>query len=232
MIKLVDSDFKPLEDSAYLWRWTKPEYHVLPHSNIAQLRPLKAEKAQALWEYASVYLQELWRYVFADTSHSPISSLFVELQHIDISHQPPEKRQKHLATLEPHGDQVVVVMWEPTEAVAVSWHVLCSYWDDFLYPSDDAGILPLSETWLLLYHHEDQLVIGKPCLPLLDQDARLRVQNSLVRPLAHLDEVRRLLKANEKIAAIKLYHQETGVGLKQAMDVVNTLLANIGNDNT
>jgi len=229
MIRLVASDFKPLEDSVFLRRWTNLGSYVLSHPDFAQICPLNAEKAQVLWKYALVYFQELSHYIFADTSEAPVSSLFVELQAIDINHEPLEKVQRHLVPLHPHDEEVVVVMWEPTEAIAVPWPVFYSCWDDFCSPWDEeVGVMPLSEIWLLLYHHEDRLVIGKPRQPVLDQDARERAwKPPATKPLVHREEVLRLLRANEKIAAIKLYHQDTGVGLKRALDAVNILLKEI-----
>jgi hypothetical protein len=44
-----------------------------------------------------------------------------------------------------------------------------------------------------------------------------------IKPLIHREEVLRLIRANEQIAAIELYHQETGKTLKEAMDAVNKL---------
>lgn len=101
MITLVASDFESLEESASLWRWTEPRSSVLPHSDVAQIPSLKREKAQALWESAFVSLQERSRSGCVDPSGSPTSALFVELQQSDISHQPLEKRQPHVTTLQP-----------------------------------------------------------------------------------------------------------------------------------
>lgn len=115
----------------------------------------------------------------------------------------------------------MVVMWEPTEAVVVSWQVRCRFWDDFFSSLDEVGILPISETWLLLYHDEDQLVRGKPRSPLLDQDARESAWKPPAKPLVHRDDVLRLLRAKEKISALKLSHQETGVGDTRAINAVN-----------
>ena len=235
MIKLVASDCKHLEDSPFLQHWRRLGSDVLSHPDLAQICPLKTEKAQALWEYAFVYVQELSRFVFVDISESPASSLFVELQQITIDHESREKVQRHLAPLQLYDDEKVVVMWEPTEAVMIPWQMFYSSWDDFCEPWHEAvAVMSLSESWLLLYHHEDRLAIGKPRQPLLDQGTRESAYNQTynppAKPLVHRDEVLRLLRANEKIAAMKLYHQETGVGLKRARDAVNSLLEEIENE--
>jgi hypothetical protein len=54
---------------------------------------------------------------------------------------------------------------------------------------------------------------------------RERALKSPARGVANLDEIRRLVQANETTAAIKLYQQKTGVGLRQAIDAVNRLRA-------
>ncbi len=229
MIQLEQHDFRPLEGFVYLWRWTDPKYNVLPASDLAQIHPVIEEKAQKLWEHEYVYLQELYRYAFADTSE-PItsSSLFEWIRHIDISDEEIDVVQQSLMACEPQGDQIVIVMWGSKRAVAVPWHIFCAYWDDFCYVGADdvVGVLPISEAWCLLYQHEDQLLIGRPRLPLLDEASR-RPPVVQAKPLIHHDEVLRLLQANEKIAAIKLYHRETGIGLKEARDAVNKLLAEL-----
>jgi hypothetical protein len=229
MIQLEQHDLRPLEGFVYLWRWTDRNHNVLPASDLAQIHPLIKEKREELWQHAYVYLQDLFRYAFDDTSE-PIttSSLFEWIQHIDISHKEIDVVQQHLMTFEPQGDQIVIVMWGPEEAVAVPWHIFCTYWDDFCYPSADdvVGVLPISETWYLLYHHEDQLLFGRPRLPLLDITAR-KPGVVQAKPLILRDEVLRLLQTNEKIAAVNLYRQETGVGLKEAIAAVNKLIAEL-----
>jgi hypothetical protein len=228
MIQLEQHDFRPLEGFKYLQHWTNPKWNVLPASDLAQIHPLREEKAKELWEHEYVYFNELYRYAFVDTSGSTTSSsLFEWIQHIDISHEEIDIVQQYLMAFEPQGDQAVIVIWEPQLAVAVPWRVFCTYWDDFCYPHEEAiYVLATSERWYLEHHHEDQLIFGRPRLPLLDE-AKRRSPVVQEEPLIHRDEVLRLLQANDKIAAIKLYHQETGIPLKEAMDAVNKLSAEL-----
>ncbi len=228
MIQLEHDDFRALKDFKYLHHWTNPRWNVLPESALAQIRPLREEKVKELWEHEYVYFNELYRYAFADTS-APFtsSSLFAWIQHIDIARKRKDVVQQYLRTFESRGNQIVVVIWDLELAVGLPWHIFCTYWDDFTYPSDEAvSILPVTEAWYLEHHHEDQLIFGRPRLPLLDEASR-RPPTVPAKPLIHRDEVLRLLQANEKIAAIKLYHEETSVPFKEAIDAVNKLLAEL-----
>ena len=228
MIQLELYDFRSLKDFKYLRHWTNPTWNVLPESDLAQIHLLKEGKSKELWEHEYVYFNELYRYAFTDISESlTSSSLFEWIQHIDITRKRKDVVQQYLRTFEPQGNQIVVVIWEPELAVAVPWHIFYTYWDDFTYPHEEAiYILPVSGMWYLEHHHEDQLIFGRPRLPLLDEASR-RPPIARAKPLIHRDEVLRLLQANEKIAAIKLYRQETGMGLKDAVDAVNKLLTEL-----
>jgi hypothetical protein len=226
MIQLRQSDFRPGDSFKFWWRWTNPTWNVLPESDLGQIYPLTEEKAQEVWQTEFVYSNELWRYAFDKTSR-PISSssLFEWIRHIDITIEGTEVVRHYLTIFEPHGDQTVIVMWEPTVAVAVPWHIFCTYWDDFCYPSsDDVRIWPISEFWCLQYHHEDQLIFGRTRLPLLDEEAR-KPPLVQVKPLLHQDDLFRLIQTNQIVAAVKLYRQETGVPYGDAIGAVKKLAA-------
>jgi len=226
MIQLNQSDFRPGDSFELWWRWTNPTWDMLPESDLAQIRPLTAGKAQEIWQTESVYRHDLWRYTFVSTSEPVLSSsLFEWIRNVDISVEGIEIVRHHLTTFEPQGDQTVIVMWEPTVAVAVPWHIFCTYWTDFCYPSsDDVSVWPISELWGLHYYHEDQLIFGRSRLPLLDEEAR---KPPPARPLIHRDELIHLIQANKIVAAIRLYHDDTGVPYREAKDAVEKLATEI-----
>lgn len=228
MIQLRQSDFRPGDGFKFWWRWTNPTWNVLPESDLAQIHPLSEEKAQEVWQTEFVYCNELWRYTFDSTSRPITSSSFFEwIRHIDITTEKTEIIRRYLTIFEPHGDQTVIAMWEPSAAVAVPWRIFCTYWDDFCYPSsDDVSIWPTSELWCLQYHHEDQLIFGRTRLPLLDAEAR-KPQPVQAKPLIRRDELFRLILANKIVAAIRLYHDETGVPYREAKDAVEKLVTEI-----
>jgi hypothetical protein len=227
MIKLMDDSFKPLERFVYRERWISSKGNVLSFSDLSKIHPLKKECAQDLWKYAYAYFFELSRFALFSSSKSPNldSPIFTTIQHINIDQSSLEEVQIQLKTFQPE-DQEVIVMWDEETAVVVTWHVLCHYWDDFYCSGldDTVVILPISEKWILLYH-EDYLMMGQVRLPLLNQEEREIVWNPPAKPLVHRDEVIRLLAANKKIDAIKLYQQDTGVGLKRAKDAIDKMLA-------
>jgi len=181
MIELKQENFRPLVDFKLRWRWVNPKWNVLPETKLAQIHPLVEKKAEAIWEHAIAYIEELWKYAFDDTPEPIASSpLFEWLRHIDMTKEPLDRVRQHLTSFEPQGDQVVIVLWEPTTAVAVPWQLFYEYWDDFCYPgSDDVSVWPVSEMWCLQYHHEDQLIFG-----------RLKPREELLRRLQELRQGR------------------------------------------
>lgn len=223
-IQLLHYDFRAGESFELWWRWTDPTWHVLPESDLAQIRPLTVGKAQEIWETESVYRRDLYTFI-GSSELIPSSSLFEWIRNVDVAIDGTEMVRHHLTTFEPHGDQTVIVMWEPAVAVAVPWHIFCTYWDDFCYPSsDDVTVWPLSELWGLCYYHEDQLTFGRARLPLLDAEAR-KPQPVQAKPLIRLDELIQLFQANKIVAAIRLYHDDTEVPYREAKDAVEKLVA-------
>jgi hypothetical protein len=86
---------------------------------------------------------------------------FSSLSRIDAAEPPPAVVAQQLATLVALSAQPVVVVWQPTEAVAVAWEVFCAHWNTFCYPaSDDASIRPLDERWCLEWHHDEYFLFG------------------------------------------------------------------------
>src|SRR5690242_11503996 len=224
MIQLNQSDFREGESFELWWRWTNPTWNVLPESDLAQIRPLMAGKAQEIWQTESVYRHDLYTFIGAsEPILIPSSSLFEWIRNVDVAREGTEMVRHHLTAFEPQGDQTVVVMWEPTVAVAVPWHIFYTYWTDFCYPSsDDVTVWPLSELWGLCYYHEDQLTFGRARLPLLDAEAR-KPQPVQAKALIRRDELIQLIRASKIVAAIRLYHDDKGVSYREAKDAVEKL---------
>lgn len=231
-IQLNQADFRPADSFELWWRWANPNRVLLPESVLAQIRPLTKEKAQEVWQSELTYSSELWRYAF-NTAINPItsSSLFEWIRHVDLSVKEIDAIQEMLSTFEPQENQIVIVMWEPTRAVVAPWHVFRTYFWDFCYPvTDDVSIWPTSELWGIQYHHEDQLVFGRTRFPLLDAEAR-KPQPVQIRPLIRCDELIKLIQANKIVAAIKLYHNDTGVPYRESKEIVEKMMAEMNEKN-
>jgi hypothetical protein len=166
VIALGPDDVRPLDTFRLRWRWTDPQWALLPAAALAQIQPLTEAKARELWDRtvgrlsASSALVAIARQ-FAPAlpaAHPPFSSL----SRIEAAAPPPAVVARQLATLAPLSAAPVVVVWQPTDAVAVTWEVFCAYWNTFCYPaSDDASILPLDERWCLEWHHDEYFLFGR-----------------------------------------------------------------------
>lgn len=166
MIELGPDDFRPLDMFRLRWRWTDPKWALLPAVALAQIQPLTEAKARELWDRivstsseSSALVAIAHRCAPAlPAAHPPFSSL----SRLEAAQPPPAVVAQRLATLVPLSAESVVVVWQPTEAVAVSWEVCCAYWDTFCYPaSDDVSILPLDERWCLEWHHDEYFLFGR-----------------------------------------------------------------------
>ncbi len=229
MIELTPRDFRPLDGFPLSRRWIGSAKELLPIETLTHIHPLREAKASELWLPGDDrYIDELWQCAFKDIPEPlPSTSLFEFILRIDVNQDGVSVVTKKLRSLSLPDDEIVVVQWEQEIAVTVPWGILRENWYNFCYPgSDDVSMCPVTETWLLLYYHEDQIIFGRPHLPMLDEASRKRPAAS-IKPFIHRDDVLLLIRNNEKIAAIKLYHQETGSSLKEAMNVVNRLAAEL-----
>ena len=65
--------------------------------------------------------------------------------------------------MSPDGNQDVLLAYEQHEHVyVVDWDLFCQNWTGFCYPGDEIIISPLTEEWILYYHHEEVLHWGRP----------------------------------------------------------------------
>lgn len=165
MIDVGPDDFRPLDTFKLRWRWTDPKWALLPTEALTQIQPLSEAKAHELWNQTvsrSSTLSELY-----DIAHRfapalpPAYKPFTSLSRIEASEAPPSIVAQQLATLVALSAEPVVVVWQPTVAVAVAWEVFRTYWNTFCYPaSDDTSVQPLDETWCLQWHHDEYFLFG------------------------------------------------------------------------
>ena len=134
---------------------------------------------------------------------------------------------KGLRSLEVPGDDLFIVMWEPKLALVMTWKIFSENWVDLCLPSsDDVTVCSVSETFVLQYYHEDQIVFGHVRFPVSKEiEAEYHISPQVQSEAR--DEIFRLLQAHDKIAAIKLYQQETGVPFRVAKEAVDKLVTEI-----
>ncbi len=228
MIELTCNDFQPLANFELRERWIGSQKDTLPEKTLNQFQPLTSTKAIELWNYTSRYRNELWSYAFKNVSDPlPETSSFTSMIRIDANSEGIERTTKKLMSLGLSHDELVIVMWEPEVAMRIPWDIFCYYWSDLCFPSsDDVSICPISETWFLQYHHEDRFIFGKirADLPAFRmEEPPVGLDESMVDQ----DEILRLLQADERIAAIKLYQKETGIPFKAAIEAIEKLSRDI-----
>ncbi len=228
MIELTGSDYRPLTSFELLERWTSPKKDTLPEQTLKQLKPLAHTKAAKLWNYTSRYRNELWDYASKDIPEPlPDTSSFTSIIYIDVNSEGIERTTEKLMSLGLSPDELIISMWDEGIGMLIPWGTFCDYWSNLCFPSsDDVSICPISESWFLQYHHEDLFVFGRirPDLPV-----PVKKVTSVMPGVSFQlqDEILRLLQANEKITAIKLYQKETGVLFKEAIEAVEKLRRDI-----
>ena len=153
MIELNEDDFRPLEEFPLAWRWNDARRRILPVDVFSNIRPLTPDKAKEIYNQ---FGQRSQRYEgFLPSSFRLVNKINTSIIDAGVV--------RHW--LEAHiqdQEQVVVLSWGATSAVATTANIFCHFWDDFCYPaSDDVTILPLSEVWILVYFHEEVFSFGE-----------------------------------------------------------------------
>lgn len=130
------------------WRWTDSQ---LPDDALAQMQSLEPQEAERLFERS---LRLLGRDCL-----SPQVFPIVTRHSADV---PAEVGCVWLREQQPDLSTRVYVTWERDTAIWTTWQVFTAHWDDFCYPlSDDVIVSPESESWALLYHHEQEFHFGR-----------------------------------------------------------------------
>jgi hypothetical protein len=164
VIEFGPDDFRPLDLFSLRWRWTDPKWDLLPPEELAQIRPLTETRARELWHRTLPTANALFRAAQGEASAgSTTAELFTCFRRIDTISRSHSDVSQELASLVAPGAEPVVAVWEPTDAVVVTWEVLCARWASFCYPaSDDVSIRPLDEAWCLDWHHDEYFLFGRP----------------------------------------------------------------------
>ncbi len=133
------------------WRWTQSKHGDMPPDILTAIVPLAVSEATQLNKHSLSFYQP---------NHTLSPSAFREIvfQRADVS---AGELRGWLLKQQP-VDISVVVSWQAHLAVRTRWRVFADYWDSFCYPSsDDVTVWPVSEQWVLAYHHFEAFEFGR-----------------------------------------------------------------------
>jgi hypothetical protein len=147
------TDLRPVLQCPLALRWTQPSHAVLT-----------AEELSGMACFVPVAAREV-----AATSllvHGPEGLLTPPVSGLrTLPVGEPAKEQEVRAWLErlPTGsEQEVIASWTSEIALFLPWSVFVTRWNDFCYPaSDDITVFPVSQAWVLAYHHYDVFQWGR-----------------------------------------------------------------------
>jgi hypothetical protein len=139
-----------LKDFPLAWRWTDPNYAMLPDKILKKIEPQEKTQATALFE-AGV------RFCGTDG----LDEEQFKIEQIETHTTNVEAVAKWLLKLHPETNAKVWLSWQPDTAVSTTWGIFSKYWDEFCYPaSDDLLVWSENPSWVLLYHHEERFQHG------------------------------------------------------------------------
>ena len=151
MIKVSDSDLRPLNDFPLKWRWTDERWNKLPPEKLAQINPLANIKAEEINKSHIKYL-----------SLDGFDKELVEQEEIIRTESADFSTIRDWLKAR-IGDSFseVFISWNENLAVQTTSEIFCDYWNDFCYPaSDDASVSPTDLSWLMFYHHDEYFCFG------------------------------------------------------------------------
>ena len=144
----------PMEQFALKWRFTDPQYRILPSVHLEQLRPLSPESSRQVWRLTLPLHEDL---PFTANIFRVVDSMLLD----DADPTAIRAVRKWLFGRGVPFKSPVFVSYNPEWAIATTWKMVVKYWDAFWYPgSDDLTVIDESLTWALLLWHESQAFFG------------------------------------------------------------------------
>ena len=149
------SDLRPVLDCPLAWRWTQPSHAVLTAEELSAMACLVPEAAR---EAAAI---SLLVHGPAGLLTPPVSGL----RTLPVGAPPKEQEVRTWLKRLPTGsEQEVIASWDSEIALFLPWSLFVMRWDDFCYPSsDDITVFPVSQAWVLAYHHYAAFQWGRWC---------------------------------------------------------------------
>lgn len=145
--EIKDSDFESLESFPLGWRWLDKKYADLPEEIIAQINPLKTEKAIEIYSKQSSLVEKYFdQNDFFSESKNSLN--FQSKDNIFVKNWLKQK----ISDVESQ----IYLSYEEKLSIRTTKEIFCDYWSDFCYPaSDDIVISTDKIDWILIYHHEE-----------------------------------------------------------------------------
>lgn len=151
------------------WRWTDPNYAVLPPEVLARMIPYSCDEAASLFRHSlrfncssglsrDRYQSEI---AFAESMSSEEGTIWLRSR--PVSESTP-----------------VYLSWQPNTAIRTDWGVFADYWSEFCYgSSDDLNVWPEDESWVFLFHHNGEFHFGIPNKSRAEQGAPSKTDSRL-----------------------------------------------------
>jgi len=142
-----------MDQFGYKWRFTDPDYDILPEIHLNQIIPLNPYGAKILWDYISdvdLHLNVPFKHNF-----------FKNVNSFDVDPDNRKRTKKWLYQTGIPFKKEVLVSWTKTEAAIVPWKVVVKYFDSFYYSiGDDLTIIDEGLAWAILFFHKEQIFYG------------------------------------------------------------------------
>ena len=148
MFDVRKTDYSPIEDYTFGWRWTDQNRVDVPLAELSRIKPLTQEKAREAWDYSAAFQGKAYRTRFREIDEFHINGRG-EPDRDDVVQDWLEKR------LPPEGERVFI-SWTERMAVETDRETFIKHWDTFCYPVEDVVIWPQTEHWVLLFDYKQR----------------------------------------------------------------------------
>lgn len=148
MFKVSDTDYVPVGDYIFGWRWIDKDRVEISDERLARIRPLTKERAEAAWDYSKSFQGIAY------------SERFLEIDeyHVDGRGDPGRDgavRDWLTKCLDQEAERVFI-SWTKQQAVETDLSTFIKFWNTFCYPVEDVVIWPASESWVLLFDYKQR----------------------------------------------------------------------------
>lgn len=151
--EIKKDDLESLESFPLKWRWIDKKYADLPDEIIAQINPVKEEKASEIYSLQSDLVEKNIdeNEIFAEDANS-----------LNVQNKETSFVKNWLKTKIGDVEDFIFLSYDEKMSLRTTKEIFCEYWNDFCYPaSDDIVISTEKVDWLLIYHHEEIFIFRR-----------------------------------------------------------------------